>query len=62
VRDHQHREIAAPHHLSEHSQDFVGLAGREHRGGLVENEKAALQIELLEYFAFCRSPAEIVEF
>ena len=52
VRDHQHGEIAAPHHVAQHAQHFVGFAGREHRGRLVENEKAALQIELLEDFAF----------
>ena len=33
-------------------EHFVGLAGREHRGRLVEDEKTALQIELLEDLAF----------
>ena len=27
VGNHQHGEVAAPHHLAQHAQDFVGLAG-----------------------------------
>ena len=52
MRDHQNGESAARHHVAQHAEHFVGLAGREHRGRLVEDEKAALQIKLLEDFAF----------
>jgi hypothetical protein len=52
VGDHQDGQRAAPDHVAQHAQHLVGLAGREHRGRLVENEETALQIKLLEDFAF----------
>ena len=51
VRDHQDRQIAADHHGAQHAQHFVGFARRQHRGRLVEDQEAPLQIELLEDFA-----------
>ena len=51
VRDHQDGEAGIDHHVAQHAQHFVGFAGREHRGRLVENEKTPLQIKLLEDFA-----------
>ena len=44
--------LPARDHVAQHAEHFVGFAGREHRGRLVENEKAALQIKLLEDLAF----------
>ena len=52
VRDHENGELPAPHHVPQHAQYFVGLPRRKHRGRLVENEEAALQIELLQDLAF----------
>ena len=52
VRDHQDGELAALDHVAQHAEHLVGLAGREHRGRLVEDEEAALEIELLEDLAF----------
>ena len=48
------RMVSSPrsHHAAQHAEHLVGLAGREHRGRLVEDEEAALEIELLEDFAF----------
>ncbi len=37
-------------HVADHAEHLVGLVGREHRGRLVEDEEAALQIELLQDF------------
>jgi hypothetical protein len=51
VGDHQDGEIAAGDHAAQHAEHFVGFARREHRGRLVENEKAPAQIQLLEDFA-----------
>ena len=48
VGDHQHGEVAALRHVAQQAQHLVGLAGRQHRGRLVEDQKAALQVELLE--------------
>ena len=42
VGDHQDRQLAAGDEVAQHAEHFVGLARREHRGRLVENEKAPL--------------------
>ncbi len=52
VRDHQDGQVAVDHHVAQHAQHLVGFARRQHRGRLVQDEKAPLQIELLEDFAF----------
>ena len=52
VGDHQDGQIAGGDHAAQHAEHLVGFAGREHRCRLVEDEKAALQIKLLEDFAF----------
>ena len=39
-------------HVAQHAQHLVGFARRQHRGRLVEDEKAPLQIKLLQDFAF----------
>ncbi len=52
VRDHQDRQIAVDDHGAQHAQHFVGFAGRQHRCRLVQNQKAPLQVKLLENFAF----------
>ena len=51
VGDHQNGEIAGRDHAAQHAEHFVGFAGGQHRGRLVEDEKAALQIKLLEDLA-----------
>ena len=51
VGDHKNGEIAARHHVAQHAEHFIGFAGSEHRSRLVEDEKAPLQIKLLEDFA-----------
>ena len=51
VRDHQDGEVARHDHGAQHAQHLVGLARRQHGGRLVENEKAPLQIELLQDLA-----------
>ena len=52
VRDHQDGEVAGDDHGAQHAQHFVGLARRQHRGRLVEDQEAPLEIELLEDLAF----------
>ena len=44
------RDLAAMRHGFEQAEDFVGLARRQHRGRLVEDEKALIEIEQLEDF------------
>ena len=48
VADHQHGDVAALGHLAQQAEHLVGLAGRQHRGRLVEDEKALVEVELLE--------------
>ena len=51
VGDHQDGQLAVDHHLAQHAEHLVGLAGRQHRGRLVQDQEAALQIELLQDLA-----------
>ncbi len=48
------RMVSSPatHHAAQHAQHLVGLAGRQHRGRLVQDQEAALQVKLLEDLAF----------
>ncbi len=48
VGDHQDRVLAGMGHVAQHAENLVGLLRREHRGRLVENQEAALEIDLLE--------------
>ena len=48
VADHQHGDLAALRHLAEQAEHLVGLAGRQHRSRLVEDQEALLQIEKLQ--------------
>jgi hypothetical protein len=52
VRDHQDRQVAIDDHGAQHAQHLVGFARRQHRGRLVEDQKAPLEVKLLEDFAF----------
>ena len=52
MRDHQDGEVARHDHGAQHAQHLVGLARRQNGGRLVEDEKAPLQIELLQNLAF----------
>ncbi len=52
MRDHQDGEVAIVDQRTKHAQHFICFARGEHRGRLVENEEASLEIELLEDFAF----------
>ena len=51
VRDHQDGQLALDDHVAEHAEHLVGLRRRQHRGRLVQDQEAALQIELLEDLA-----------
>ena len=42
VGDHQDGELAGRDHAAQHAEHLVGLAGRQHRGRLVEDQEAAL--------------------
>src|SRR5262245_41285978 len=44
--DHQDGQVVPPHHIPKHAEDLVGLPRREHRGRLVEDEEATLEVEL----------------
>ena len=50
VADHQHGDLAALRHLAEQAEHLVGLAGRQHRSRLVEDQETLLQIEKLQDF------------
>jgi len=52
VRDHQNGQLALDHHRAQHAQDFVGFGRRQHRGRLVQDQEAPLQVKLLQDFAF----------
>ncbi len=52
VGDHQHRDLAAIGQPAQQAQHLVGLLRRQHRGRLVEDQQAALEIELLQDLAF----------
>ncbi|KPY55939.1 hypothetical protein ALO94_200295 [Pseudomonas syringae pv. spinaceae] len=39
-------------HCLHQAEHFIGFLGREHRGGLVENDQPTLQIQLFEDFQF----------
>ena len=52
VRDHQDGQAAIDHHVAQHAEHLVGFAWRQHRGRLVEDQEAPLQIELLQDLAF----------
>ena len=51
VGDHQDGQFAGDHHGAQHAQHLVGFARRQHRGRLVEDQEAPLQIKLLEDLA-----------
>jgi hypothetical protein len=48
VRDHQHRALAALRDRAHVGEHLVGLLRRQHRGRLVEDQQARLQVELLQ--------------
>ena len=48
VGDHQDGELAGLGHAAQEAEHLVGLAGGQHRGRLVEDEEALVEIELLE--------------
>ena len=50
VRDHHHRAVAVVRAVLEQAQHLVGLLRRQHRGRLVEDQQARLQIQLFEDF------------
>ena len=50
VGDHHHRDLAAMRHVAQQAEDLVGLARRQHRGRLVQDEEALVEIEQLEDF------------
>ncbi len=50
VADHRHRDLAAMGHVAQEAQNLVGFARRQHRGRLVQDEKALVEIEELEDF------------
>ncbi len=50
VGDHQRGDLAAMRHAFQQAQNLIGLAGRQHRGRLVENQEALVEIEQLEDF------------
>ena len=51
MRDHQDGQLALDDHVAEHAEHLVGFGRRQHRGRLVQDQEAALQIELLEDLA-----------
>ena len=50
VADHRDGDLAPVRHVAQEAEDFVGFARRQHRGRLVEDEKALVEIEELEDF------------
>ncbi len=50
VADHRDRDLAAMRHLAQEPEDLVRLARRQHRGRLVEDEEALVEIEELQDF------------
>ena len=52
MRDHQDRQIALDDHGAQHAEHLVCFARRQHRCRLVQDQKFALEVELLEDFAF----------
>ena len=52
VRDHQDGQLALDDHVAEHAEHLVGFRRRQHRSRLVQDQEAALQVELLEDLAF----------
>ncbi len=48
VADHQHGKVATHGHLAHQAQHLLRLARRQHRGGLVQHEEGAAEIELLD--------------
>ena len=48
VRDHEHGDFAALGHRAHEAKHLVRLAGREHGGRLVQDEKLLVEVELLE--------------
>ena len=52
VRDHDDGDFLAMRHVAQETEHFVGLARGKHRGRLVENEQALVEIEQLQDFEF----------
>ena len=50
VGDHQDGEVAGLGHAAQQAEHLVGLARRQHRGRLVEDQEVLVEIELLEDF------------
>ena len=48
VGDDDDRDVLGPRHLLQEAQDLVGLARRQHRGRLVQDHEALIEIEQLQ--------------
>ena len=52
VRDHDDRDLLAMRHVAQEAKHFVRFARRQHRGRLVEDEEALVEIQELQDFKF----------
>ena len=50
VRDHDDRDFLALRHAAQQAEHFVGFAGGQHRGRLIEDHQALVEIQKLEDF------------
>ena len=50
VADHQDGEVTRLGHAAQEAEHLIGFAGRQHRGRLVEDQEALVEIELLQDF------------